>query len=1017
MFIPTTMKDTPGLDAELSVWNAITYAFDQQTTLAIHQFPMFFSNGAGRREIDILIINELLGVCVIEVKGLKIDQITSIQAHQWSYTNFYEAQGNPYKQAENQLHMLCNHLEKNPLLYRRLSKRAFVALPYISEKQWQERGFNKQINVPLPLFKEDLTDSNQLVRKIQNFALSEAKGKLKHLELIKVSEELGIQTTKAQQVVLGSRLPFSHLYIVQTSQDFECYKNDISYALSNGTKVYLLAYTNFELSGIADHKQHVNEFQLNVYDAKNSVKKPIRSHCFIDGEHVTEDLLKQLAEHFPSFNSGQYKAIHQPIDANQIITAGAGTGKTHVMIDRILYLLMNGGIPLELVTMITFTNASTNEMKKRLENKFITLYNLTRQTRFLQFAENVKDMEISTIHSFARSILKKLAHEIGYGQNVQLGSYKFEKKRIIHELMDHFFSNRPIEDFLKIKVADYEFIDLVYDMWEEMEKKGLTEDEITKIDWGNASTEESALIRELLKDIFGQCEKRLDELKRADNKITLGDLIRKLKLLTNSSDRMKQLSKDHFIFVDEFQDSDSVQIELLASLQTYLQYRLFVVGDVKQAIYRFRGADYKSFQELQNATTDAAYEKTELQLNYRSSASLLNKMHQLFERWHKEGWLTYETTDRLQSNKHAQFPNNDWHVSEDYKNDFEKALATLPDKKDKIAFIVRTNRQAKNIKEYCVSKNIPTSENLDGTFFTSQPVLHLKSLIDGLLYSHEPKYLLNALQTPYFGYSVPHHVVIPFGGHKERITSFIHDRTENEFKQYVLLLRTLSPMTVIQKIIYDKKLFARLPLYLEQQLLHAIKETAPSKEEIELAVLRYTKNLQNLMVLIERNFSSQHVTLQILCDWLGLQIKTNRTENEPLLEQDKAQVEITTVHRSKGLEYHTVFLPITDTPFNAVEQQYFLEEASESTKKRAERRFGWKITWDKKQPDKTHINSHFEDLKEYEDKEQLKEETRLLYVALTRAMQRVYIMMPKRKKFSNESWAYILKSGGLEAFQ
>ncbi|QOT08456.1 UvrD-helicase domain-containing protein [Paenibacillus sp. JNUCC32] len=1017
MFIPTTLKDTPGLDAELSVWNAITYAFDQQTTLAIHQFPMFFSNGTGRQEIDILIINELLGVCVIEVKGLKIDQITSIQGHHWSYTNFYEAQGNPYKQAENQMLMLCNHLEKNPLLYRRLSKRIFVALPYISENQWQERGFHRQINTPLPLFKEDLTDLNHLVRKLQNFALSEAKGKLTMPELMMISEELGIQTTKVQQVVLGSRLPFSNLYIVQTSQDFERYKNDISNALSNGTKVYLLTYTKLELSDITDYKIHKKEFQLNVYESESSTKSPILSNRFVDGEHVTKDLLEQLAKHFPSFNGGQYKAIHQPIDANQIITAGAGTGKTHVMIDRILFLLINGGIPLKLVTMITFTNASTNEMKKRLENKFITLYNLTGQMRFLQFAEDVKDMQISTIHSFARSILKQLAHEIGYGQNVQLGSYKYEKKRIINELMDEFFSTRPIEDFLKIKVMDYEFIDLVYDMWEEMEKKGLTADEIKKINWGDASNEESTLIQEVLIFIFNNCETRLDGLKRADNKITMGDLIRKLKLLTNSGDRMKQLSKDHFIFVDEFQDSDSVQIELLASLQTYLQYRLFVVGDVKQAIYRFRGADYKSFQELQNATAGAAYEKTELQLNYRSSASLLDKMHQLFERWHKEGWLTYEKTDRLQSNKPAQFPNNDWHVSIDYKNDFEKALATLPDKKDKIAFIVRTNRQAKKIKEYCVSKNIPTSENLDGTFFTSPSVLHLKTLIDGLLYSHEPKFLLNALQTPYFGYVVPQHVLIPFGGHKERITSFIHERTKNELKQYVRLLRTLSPMTVIQKIIYDKKLFARLPLYLEQQSLHINKETAPSKEEIELAVLRYIKNLQHLMVLIERNFSSQHVTLQILRDWLGLQIKTNRTENEPLLEQDKAQVEITTVHRSKGLEYHTVFLPITDTPFNVVEQKYFLEEASEQTQKRANRRFGWKITWDKKQPDKPHINSHFEDLKEYEDKEQLKEETRLLYVALTRAMQRVYITMPSRKKFSNESWAYILKSGGLEAFQ
>lgn len=1013
LFIPTMLTDAPGLQAELHVWNAVIRAFDEKTTIAIHHYPMFFSNGAGRREIDILIINELLGICVIEVKGITIDQITAIQGHQWSYANFYEALGNPFEQAENQLHMLCKHLEKNPLLYRRLSKRVFVALPYISEQQWRERGFHEQINVPLPLFKEDFADLRQLVMKLQAFALSEAPEKLTKLELTKIMQALGIQVKDTQQVLVESYLSFSHLYIVQTGDDFERYKQAITKALHNGTKVYLLTYADLQLSSIANYKKYMKAFQLNVYVAKDSIQAPIPSNCYIDGEHIAEPLLARMAQHFPNFNKGQFKAIHQPIDAHQIITAGAGTGKTHVMIDRILFLLMNGGIPLKLITMITFTNASTNEMKKRLEEKFITLFNLTRHSQFLLFAEEVKDMQISTIHSFARSILKQLAHEIGYGQNVRLRSFKYAKKTIIHELLDEFFSNRPVEQFLSTKINDYEFIDLVYAMWEEMEKKGLTAEEIQEIDWGVVAGKEATVIHETLQYIFSHCETRLDELKRAENAITMGDLIRKLKLFTSSKDKMKQLSGGHFIFVDEFQDSDAVQIELLASLQKFLQYRLFVVGDIKQAIYRFRGADYKSFEELQEATTGVAYTHTELQINYRSSASLLNRMHPLFERWHKQGWLTYDKTGRLLSNEESQFPDNDWHVSLGFEDDFEKALATLPTKKDKIAFIVRTNRHAKRLKDYCVSKNIPTSENLDGTFFVSPPVLHLKALLDGLLYSHEPKFLLNALQTPYFGYFIPYHMLVPFGGHKERIISFIHARTNDDFKQYVLSLRTLAPMTVIQKIIFDKQLFVRLPHYVEQQLLEANKEKAPSKEDIELAVLRYEKNLQHLMVLIERHFSSQHVTLQTLRDWLQLQISTNRTENEPMLEQHTAQVEITTVHRSKGLEYHTVFLPITNSPFSAVEQQYFLEEASEQTKKVAQRKFGWKVKVKTIPAVIEYENNHFKMLKTYEDYEQLKEETRLLYVALTRARQRVYITMPKRKNINSECWASILAQGGL----
>lgn len=1005
------LKEAPGLKAELCVWDSVTRLFDEKKTVAVHRYPIFFSNITGRREIDILIVNELLGVCVIEVKGVTIDQISAIQGHQWSYTNFYEDKGNPFEQAENQINMLCRHLEMNPLLYRRLTKRVFVALPYVTEKQWRDRGFHEQINVPLPVFKEDLEDKHKLFAKLQAFALSKADGKLTKLELTKISQALGIQTTEEQQGVLESRLPFSHLYIVQTSNDYERFKETITGALLNGTKVYLLTYTKVQLSGITDFERYIKAFQLNVYMAENlSDQECIPSQFFIDGEHITESLLEHIAEHFPKFNKGQFKAIHQPIDSHQIITAGAGTGKTHVMIDRILFLLMNGGIPLNLITMITFTNASTNEMKRRLEEKFISLFNLTGHSQFLMFAEEVKDMQISTIHSFARSILNQLAHEIGYGRNVQLRSYKFEKKLIIQQLLDEFFSNRPVEDFLSTNLKDYEFIDLVYDMWEEMEKKGLTAEEIQQIDWGSVSSSEASVIHDTLNYIFSYCETRLDDLKRAENAITMGDLIRKLKLFTNSEEKMKQLSSDRFIFVDEFQDSDNVQIELLASLQKFLNYRLFVVGDIKQAIYRFRGADYRSFKELRDATKGINYEEIELQINYRSSAPLLNKMHPLFKRWHKEGWLTYEKTDRLLSNEGSQFPNNDWYVSLGYEDVFRKALETLPSKKDKIAFIVRTNRHAKRIKDFCESINVPTTENLDGTFFISEPVMHMKALLDGLLYPHEPKYLLNALQTPYFGYVIPYHILLPFGGHKERITSFINERTNDDFSQYVLSLRSLAPMTVIQKIIFDKQLFARLPSYVEQQLHTHNKERTPSKDEIELAVSRYEKNLQHLMILIERNFSSQHVTLQTLRDWLQLQISTNRSENEPILEQHKAQVEITTVHRSKGLEYHTVFLPITNSPFNAVEQQYFIEEASERTKTAAQRKIGWNI---KRKDTQYFANNYFEELKIHEDREQLKEETRLLYVALTRAKQRVYITMPKRKKISNESWAFILARGGL----
>ncbi|WP_179218439.1 exodeoxyribonuclease V subunit beta [Saccharibacillus sp. O23] len=1010
MFIPTLNTTMPGLEAELLVWNSITNAFEEKRTLAIHHFPMFFSQRSGRREIDMLIINDSLGVCVIEVKSLNINQIKEIRAHEWIYSNFYEDKGFPYKQAENQLYMICEYLSKDPLLYGRLNKSAVVALPYISESDWKSRGFDKRLDVSRPIFKEDLQDKNRLIKKLESYSLKKATKKLSDNELSRISRLLNIELSSENKPKLASSAAFSYLYVIQSNENFRVQENKIINQLQAGSKVYILTFNPLKISKDVNYDQYIKKFQLNIYEAAADKEEFLEVHCFKNGESITEDFLDILSEKFPKFNKGQFKAIHLPVDTNQIITAGAGTGKTHVMIDRIIFLLMSGHVSLKQIIMITFTNASTNEMKKRLEEKFLDLFKLTNKNEFLNFAEEVRDVQISTIHSFSYSILKTLAHEMGYGRDIRLKSYVYEKKKIIRKLLDEFYKGEAAEFFLKTEIRDYEFIDLVFDMWEEMDRKGLNAEEITKIDWGSALNKESQHLQECLHYIFEHCEVHLDKLKLTDNAVTMGDLLRKLKKFSSNEIIMKQLLENKFMFVDEFQDSDNVQIELLSSLHRFLNYKLFVVGDVKQAIYRFRGADYRSFQELEESTKDTQYVQTELQLNYRTSKSLLQHMHFVFEKWNQKGWLTYRKSDQLLSNKPTDFSQTNWNISFDYKEDLTKALQTLPKKEDKIALIVRTNKQAKRLKEHCRAHNILTTENLDGTFFTSLAVLHFKALIEGLLYVNEPKFLIGALETPYFGFSIPYQTLIPFNGQKNQINKFIHTNTHNQLKEYARCLRTLTPMTVIQNIIFNNQLFLRLPKYFEEKLKESKRDdTTTILKEVDVETMRYTKNLQHLMLLIEKQFSSQTVTLRSVHSWLQLQVSTNRSENEPLIDQQVAQVEITTVHRSKGLEYHTVFLPITDSSFDAVEQKYVLEESSEETRIRSARKFGWKIN-DKGIPN-SFGNDYFLELKKYEDREQLKEEARLLYVALTRAKERVFITLPKTIK--KNTWAYILRDGGI----
>ena len=77
------------------------------------------------------------------------------------------------------------------------------------------------------------------------------------------------------------------------------------------------------------------------------------------------------------------------------------------------------------------------------------------------------------------------------------------------------------------------------------------------------------------------------------------------------------------MFVDEFQDTDDVQIDAISQIAKLLQYKLFVVGDVKQCIYRFRGAKENAFKQL-GADNNPEWQTYSLYKNYRTDAQLLD---------------------------------------------------------------------------------------------------------------------------------------------------------------------------------------------------------------------------------------------------------------------------------------------------------------------------------------------------------------------------------------------------------
>ena len=170
-FIATEQLNTKGEAGEELVWNAIRVAFAKRKCLAYWRYPIFSPQGKFRKEPDILIADWELGLIIIEVKAIKIEQIVGIQGHRWQYQNYYTTYGNPYQQAENQLFTLLEYIDREPLLKKKVTARVLIALPYITNEQWQERNFKQLPTSPPLLFKNDLLQAASICKRIEQTSL------------------------------------------------------------------------------------------------------------------------------------------------------------------------------------------------------------------------------------------------------------------------------------------------------------------------------------------------------------------------------------------------------------------------------------------------------------------------------------------------------------------------------------------------------------------------------------------------------------------------------------------------------------------------------------------------------------------------------------------------------------------------------------------------------------------------------------------------------------------------------
>jgi DNA helicase-2/ATP-dependent DNA helicase PcrA len=318
-------------------------------------------------------------------------------------------------------------------------------------------------------------------------------------------------------------------------------------------------------------------------------KSHSRSPHFVPAPFVPDDRQREAVEH-----------IHGPV----LVVAGAGTGKTSVLVNRIAHLVENAHARPDEILALTYTKNAATEMRERVS------------------ALLGQKIHAATFHDCCLDLLKRAGQDFGVLDDIDLWIYLRRRMRELH--LQHYVRAANVSQFLGDLLG---FLSRCHDELVTPEKYAQY---VSKLERGELPIPRVAKSKNQLDDaeVLGRCReiaRVFETVERWLNQDGLGTfshmITRAHALLQNDTSVLAaERAKARFILVDEFQDANFAQVKILAALAGP-EMNLFAVGDPDQAIYRFRGASSAAF-ELFHRHFPAA-RRVVLQKNRRSTTPIL----------------------------------------------------------------------------------------------------------------------------------------------------------------------------------------------------------------------------------------------------------------------------------------------------------------------------------------------------------------------------------------------------------
>ncbi|MBQ8193109.1 MAG: UvrD-helicase domain-containing protein [Bacilli bacterium] len=544
-------------------------------------------------------------------------------------------------------------------------------------------------------------------------------------------------------------------------------------------------------------------------------------------------------------NDKQLEAVNH-VDGPMLVLAGAGSGKTKVLTSRIANLIENGVSPYNILA-ITFTNKAAKEMKDRVEKLIGSM------------AHNI---QISTFHSLGLKILKENYNLLGYERNftiIDSDDVLTIIKKIMKDLnmSKDYYNPRELRN--KISSAKNEMMGV---------------EAFSKVEFDHKVVE-----------VY---KRYVNKLKNG-NSIDFDDLlILPIKLFKNYPSILEDYQNRYkYILIDEYQDTNEAQYVLSKLLSS--KYRnIFVVGDNDQAIYAFRGANYKNILNFEKDYPEA--KTVLLEENYRSTKTILNAANNVIknnrERKDKNLWSNNDNGSKI---KYRVVQNEKEEAS--FVASEIKELITKGIKEEDIAVLYRTNAQSRVIEEEMLKKNI--KYRIVGSFY----FYNRKEIKDLLCYlrlinNHKDDIsLLRVINTPKRGIG------------EKTLDNLSNIAIENNTSIY----ETISG----GKELEFKKLIEELTnssetLSLTELIDNILDKSGIKKELTSSKLLEDEIRLENLNEFksITKSYEEEYGSAT-LGDFLEeISLVSDMTEH-----QDGAnRVSLMTVHSVKGLEFDHVFI-------------------------------------------------------------------------------------------------------------